>query len=46
MSWRDIRLITIFLLLAFLFEGDPDVWDKLRERAMKSTTEECKHENQ
>jgi hypothetical protein len=25
------------LLLVFLFEGDPDLWDKLRERAMQET---------
>jgi hypothetical protein len=26
------------LLLVFLFEGDPDLWDKLRERAMQETS--------
>jgi hypothetical protein len=26
------------LLLVFLFEGDPDPWDKLRERAMQETS--------
>lgn len=34
---RDVLLI---LLLIFLFEGDPDVWDKLHDKAM--SVESCK----
>ena len=37
----DDFLFAVFLLaLAFLFAGEPDVWDKLHERAMSMET--CK----
>lgn len=30
-------MILVVLLLFFLFQGEPDIWDKLRERAMQTT---------
>lgn len=30
-----VLVIFFILLLVFLFEGDPDVWDMLRLRAME-----------
>jgi hypothetical protein len=35
MSWGDVRLISVFLALMFLFSGDPDVWDRLHDAAMQ-----------
>lgn len=32
-------IVCLLLVLFFLFSGEPDVWDKLRERAMQVT--EC-----
>lgn len=40
MNRQDVALILVVLGLIFLFQGDPDVWDKLRDRAM--ATETCK----
>lgn len=39
-SAGDLRLIAVFLLLAFLFSGDPDVWDVIHNKAMQM--EACK----
>jgi hypothetical protein len=41
MSWENIRLLIASLVVIFLFEGDPDLWDRLHDSAMKSTTQEC-----
>lgn len=40
MSGSDTRFLLAMLALIFLFSGDPDVWDKLHDRAMQ--TEVCK----
>jgi hypothetical protein len=37
---NDFAWLFVLLALVFLFQGDPDVWDKLREKAM--TMETCK----
>lgn len=39
MSRSDFLLLLSVLALVFLFQGDPDVWDKLHDRAMNV---ECK----
>jgi len=31
---KDLGFILSILLLVFLFQGEPDVWDKLHDRAM------------
>lgn len=31
MSRDNFRLVAVVVALFFLFSGDPDVWDKLRE---------------
>lgn len=41
MNRPDVAFILIVLGLIFLFQGEPDVWDKLRERAMNNA-EVCK----
>lgn len=33
--------ILAMLMLVFLFYGEPDVWDKLHDRAMASASVEC-----
>lgn len=40
MERDDFRLWVFILILCFLFAGDPDVWDRLHDKAM--TTETCK----
>jgi hypothetical protein len=40
MSKSDVTFICVIVLLMFLFKGEPDVFDKLRERAMTEAT--CK----
>ena len=30
------------LLLVFLFQGEPDVWDTLHAQVMRGHTQECK----
>ena len=40
MSKSDVTCIGVIVLLMFLFYGEPDVFDKLRERAMTEAT--CK----
>ena len=32
--------VLIFMLLVFLFAGEPDVWDKLHDKVM--SMEQCK----
>lgn len=32
MSKADVMFIALVLVMAFLFEGDPDVWDVALER--------------
>lgn len=39
MSRSDFLLLVSVLALVFLFQGDPDVWDKWHDRAMNT---ECK----
>lgn len=34
MNRQDVALLITFLALIFLFQGDPDVWDKLHGMAM------------
>ena len=38
--------IIVILLLAFLFTGEPDVWDNLHAMAMEKTTisKDCKND--
>lgn len=38
-----IVLIAFFMALVFLFTGDPDLWDKLHDKAMQSSV--CKQIN-
>jgi hypothetical protein len=40
MKVDDVVFAVFVLALAFLFAGEPDVWDKLHERAMNG--EICK----
>jgi hypothetical protein len=40
MTREDVRFIVMTLVLVFLFLGEPDVFDKLRDYAM--STEVCK----
>ena len=40
MNSDDFRFWVLLLVLCFLFAGDPDVWDRLHDRAM--TMETCK----
>jgi len=40
MKIDDVVFAVFVLALAFLFAGDPDVWDKLHEKAM--SVEVCK----
>ena len=40
MSNSDVRFWVVLLTLCFLFAGEPDVWDKLHDKAM--SIEECK----
>lgn len=40
MDRNDILFVIMILGLIFLFDGEPDVWDKLHEQAMQSTS--CK----
>jgi hypothetical protein len=40
MNRQDIALVVTGLVLFFLFQGDPDVWDKLHDRVM--SMENCK----
>lgn len=40
MSWSDVRLMMFIFTCIFLFDGTPDVWDKLHEKVM--STEVCK----
>ena len=40
MSKSDVTFICVIVLLMLLFDGEPDVFDKLRERAMMEAT--CK----
>lgn len=40
MSSDDFRFFVLFLVLMFLFAGEPDVWDKLHDKAM--SVEVCK----
>lgn len=36
-SILELILLVLFVMaLVFLFEGDPDVWDSLQERAMNT----------
>lgn len=35
MSWGDIRFFALIIALMFLFSGDPDVFDHLRDMAMQ-----------
>ena len=41
MNRQDVALILVALGLIFLFQGEPDVWDKMRERIMNDV-EVCK----
>ena len=34
MSADTIRYVIVCLVLIFLFDGEPDVWDRLHEKAM------------
>lgn len=34
MNRQDVALVVTVLALAFLFTGDPDVWDRLHDAAM------------
>lgn len=34
MSWSDVRFFTFLFVCIFLFDGTPDVWDKLHEKVM------------
>jgi hypothetical protein len=40
MNGDDIRLWVFLLVVVFLFAGEPDVWDKLHDKAMNM--ENCK----
>ncbi len=40
MTGNDARLWIFLLVVVFLFTGEPDVWDKLHEKAMSMET--CK----
>ena len=40
MSADALRYILVVFVLIFLFDGDPDVWDKLHDKAMQIET--CK----
>ena len=40
MNGDDVRLWVLLLVVIFLFAGEPDVWDKLHEKAM--SMENCK----
>jgi len=40
MSWSDVRLFIAILILAFLFAGEPDVWDMIHNKTM--SMEACK----
>lgn len=35
-SIEGILFIVVVLAMFFLFQGEPDLWDKLHEKAMKS----------
>ncbi len=37
---KDLGFVLAVLVLVFLFQGEPDVWDKLHAKAM--TMEFCK----
>lgn len=34
MSADTVRYVIVVLVLIFLFDGDPDVWDRLHDKAM------------
>lgn len=40
MTKDDLRFVFVWLLLTFLFVGDPDIWDVLHNYVMKIG--ECK----
>lgn len=40
MNQQDVALLVAFLVLFFLFQGEPDVWDKLHGIVMNM--ESCK----
>jgi hypothetical protein len=35
MSWGDVRFWIFLGICVFLFDGTPDVWDKLHDHAMQ-----------
>lgn len=37
--FRQVGWIVVLLALVFLFKGDPNLWDRLHERAMRGA--EC-----
>lgn len=36
-----VVLVVMVLVLFFLFTGEPDLWDKLHERAMSAAGADC-----
>lgn len=40
MSANDFRFLVWIFLVVFLFDGEPDVWDKLHDKVMNMET--CK----
>ena len=38
MSNSDLKFWVFILVLVFLFNGEPDVWDRLHEKAMSMQT--------
>lgn len=36
MSAQDVKFIVVVLALVFLFQGDPDVWDRMHNAAMSA----------
>ena len=40
MNWSELRAWIFILAIVFLFVGEPDVWDRLHDKAMN--VEQCK----